>query len=111
MPNGLGFYRPPRSIATERAALSHASPPGPGPALATAALSAIERLSAADGHPLTAPNLQHASSGPASSRALAWIVFGTGLATIVLAWTASLRAQPPTLRRRGVTPAQPTSET
>jgi hypothetical protein len=92
MPNGYGLYRPGGPNARERSALTVL--PTPGRDLATSALTAIQRLAAASGHTLPAPTTT-ASPKYGSNDTTAWIVFAIGVALILLAWTASLRAQPP----------------
>ena len=96
MPNGYGLYRLAGSLGTERSVL--AGVPAPGPNLAAATLTAIQRLAAASGHNLPLPSAT-APSTNASSDTVSWLVFAIGTALIALAWTASLRARP--LQPRG----------
>jgi hypothetical protein len=96
MPNGYGLYRLAGPLATEQSALAGVRAPGSN--LATATLTAIQRLAAARGHDLALPNATAATKS-GSTDTIAWLVFATGVALIVLAWTASLRARP--LRTRG----------
>ncbi len=74
-------------------------PAGPG-GLGVAALTAVQRLAAAAGHPLPLPPAVATASGAHSSDALPILAFAIGVALIVLAWVASLRARPPRLARR-----------
>jgi hypothetical protein len=92
MPNGFGTYRLGRTAVTQPAALAGVRVHG----LGASALAAVERLAAASGHPLPAATAT-APSSPGQSHMVAWIVFATGLALVLLAWAASLRARP--LRR------------
>jgi hypothetical protein len=94
MPDGYGFYRARGPSTSEQSVLNQLTPPGQK--LGISALSAIQRLAAATGHNLPTPT----AAGPtthSSTDTLAWIVFAIGIALIVLAWTASLRARPPRL--------------
>jgi len=101
MPNGFGVYRSGTSLGAAQAALAGARTPGAGASLGSAALNAIQRLAGAAGHRFTA---SASSAPPASSVASGtpglaeWVALLLGAALIALAWTASLRAQPP---RRG----------
>ena len=98
MPGGLSLYHSGRVNPAERRALT--SLPSPGrTGLATVALTAIQRLAAASGHPLTIPNaapLAKAGSGDITP----WVVFAAGVALIALAWAASFHAKPPRAPRR-----------
>ena len=111
MPNGLGLYSPGGTTAGERAVIAaggSARPGGPTAAgglarpggLTAAAIGAIVRLAAADGHPLprsvtSSSSAPPASTAPRSSTSTASVVaFIVGLVLIVTAWTASLRARP-----------------
>ena len=98
MPNGFGLSGPQHTLATGEAALHGIPISAGGTGLAAAAVTAVQRLSAAAGHRL--PTTQ--AAGPAQTASPAsvvpWIVFAAGAAMILAAWTASLRARP--LRRR-----------
>jgi hypothetical protein len=103
MPNGFGLYRAGQPVAAEQAALAGARPPGMGASLAAAALTAIQRLAGASGHPLSLPSATAppaSSSGTGSDGVAAWGAFAVGAALIVVAWTASLRARPARSPRR-----------
>jgi hypothetical protein len=102
MPAGYGLYRVTGRLGPEQSALAGARPPGA--ALGRATLAAIQHLAAASGYTVTVPNAA-ASATSSSSDTLSWLVFATGGALIVLAWTASLRARPLQIRRGGRTPA------
>jgi hypothetical protein len=97
MPNGVGLYAAGGDLRSEQAALARVRPAGSSAALATTAITAVETLAAASGHPLPAAALLSASSpGPRSgaSDPLSWIVFALGALLIALAWVASIRARP-----------------
>jgi hypothetical protein len=91
MPNGYGLYRLAGPIGTDRAALAGVG--APGGQLGSATLTAVQRLAAASGHPLSLPAAA-ARSTAGSADALPWVVFALGSALIVLAWAASLHARP-----------------
>jgi hypothetical protein len=91
MPNGYGLYRLAGQLATEQSALAGVRAPGSN--LATATLTAIHRLAAANGHTLPLPNAI-AATNSSSTDTTSWLAFASGVALIVLAWTASLRARP-----------------
>jgi hypothetical protein len=124
MPNGYGLYRSAGSPGTspsgsagagpgglgetERAALDGLRAPSSDGGLGAGALSAIQRLAAATGHPLTLGRTVSvpAAAGPGAggSAVLPWVVFAAGAVLVALAWSASLRAQPlrrPTRRGAG----------
>jgi hypothetical protein len=96
MPNGYGLHGSKQAVAGGASVLAIASPP-PGAGLGAAALTAIQRLSAAAGHPLPVPR-EAAPAAASSTAMLPWIVFAIGTALIAAAWAASFRARP--LRRR-----------
>ncbi len=89
MPNGYGSYH--LTSAAQRAALERL--PAPGPALGAAALTAVQRLATASGHPLTVPAAV-AGGRSGSADPWSWLVFAGGAVLIALAWVASLRARP-----------------
>jgi hypothetical protein len=109
MPNGFGLHGPSGGAHAVTAAESsvRALAPGPGAALARAALSAVPRLAAAAGHPIPATELstalhavarrQAAPAGDASAEELLALVIGALM--IAVAWAASLWARP--LQGRG----------
>lgn len=106
MPNGFGVYRTSGIPATVRSSMANLTAPGTGSSMGAAAVTAVERLAAASGHPLTlgevkAPRLTN--PGPPAGGPIAWAVFAAGAALIALAWTASLRARPARLGRRAET--------
>lgn len=105
MPTGYGLYRAGPLLSGERTALAGVRAPGSGPALAAGAVSVIERLAGAAGHPFTAAAVSSGpslNSGSDSGAAISWLVFALGAAVIAAAWTMSLRARPVRLRDRGV---------
>jgi hypothetical protein len=90
------LYGPKQAVAGGDSALRGVVTPAAGAGLGSAALTAIERLSASAGHPLPAPRAA-APSAATSTATVPWIVFAIGTALIAAAWAASLRARP--LRR------------
>ena len=106
MPNGIGVY----AVGAKPAAASPPPPPAlatlvPGRALAASGVSAVQRLAAAAGHPVSIlAALPRRSSGSAlgSVDAGSWLALAVGAALIAAAWTASLRARPLTRLRRAV---------
>jgi hypothetical protein len=98
MPNGFGFNGFVGSGAGMRAALAGVSPAASGQRLAAATLTALQRLAAKAGHPLSIPSAtttQASTSGDAAQ----WILLAIGGVAIAAAWAVSLRARPPRLRR------------
>jgi hypothetical protein len=89
MPDGFGLYG--RGASAERAALTGlAVAPG---GLGGRAITAVQHLAAAAGHPLQVRvGLPQRSSGGADYAAL--IVLAVGALLILAAWTLSLRARP-----------------
>jgi hypothetical protein len=87
MPDGFGLYGPGAAVPAQRAALAAAR----GGRLGATTIAAVQRLSAAAGHPL--------SVGPVETDSTALIALGIGAALIAAAWIASLRARPPGFRR------------
>lgn len=98
MPRGVGFFHPGATDPRPTEAL-RGLPEHPGPALGAVALTAVQKLAAASGHPLAIPAPTSATK-PASADTSPWIVFAAGVVLIVIAWGASFRANPPHLRRR-----------
>jgi hypothetical protein len=104
MPNGIGVY--PGTIAptaAERAVATRLPAPGGGTALVGAALDAVRRLAAAEGHPLPASLRISARPAPAGRKSDAWLALVLGAVLVALAWGASLRARPLQSRRRAAT--------
>jgi hypothetical protein len=91
MPNGYGLYRSAGLPSVEASAL--AATRAPGQDLGTAALTAIQRLAGASGHPLQLPHAI-APTPTSTEDTASWLAFAIGAALIALAWTASLRARP-----------------
>lgn len=104
MPRGLGIYHLNHPLGPERSTLAARPPLTPEAELGTVALTSIQRLAATAGHPLSIPNLT-APPKPGSTDTTSWIVFAVGSVLIALAWTASLRARPPHLLRKGTASA------
>lgn len=99
MPDGVGVYHLNQPLASERSALARLPAPAAGAGLGTVALAAVAHLAAAAGHPLPTPSVT-ARAKTSSTDTVSWIVFASGGALIVLAWTVSLRARPPHLRHK-----------
>jgi hypothetical protein len=95
MPSGVGVYSINRPTAAEPSPLAGMQAGGGTGGLSGLASSAVERLAAAAGHPVTAPAGVTAAGGHRSADVTAWIVFVLGASLIALAWGASLRARPP----------------
>jgi hypothetical protein len=106
MPNGIGVW-PGRVAPTgaEQRVASELPAPGGGRALVAAAIAAVQRLAAADGHPLALDGIRVTAPAAAasSSDATEWLVIGGGALLIALSWSASLRARPLQLWRRAAT--------
>ncbi len=111
MPNGFGLYgrrSGPRAVTPAELGV-RAVAPGPGPQLATAALSAVPLLARAAGHPIPASALAAADRsqslgeksgvGTSFSPSIA-IALVLGALLIAAAWTLSLRARPLQIGRR-----------
>lgn len=98
MPNGFGLSGSAHTVASGESALQGIPISAGGGGLATAALRAVQHLSAAAGHRLPTPQAGAPAATSSSASVVPWIVFAAGAAMIAAAWTASLRARP--LRRR-----------
>lgn len=94
MPNGLGLYDHGGSVSHYQAAIAGVALHPSGAGLAVTALTAIQRLAAAAGHPLVLRRAQ-VPTAAGSSDVLPWLVFAAGIVLIAAAWTVSLRARPP----------------
>ncbi len=104
MPNGFGLYVPGGTRPEQPPALAGVTPGTAGSALASATIEAVRRVAAAAGHRLPVPT----SSTPVkagSGSVVPWLVFALGLALVVLAWSASLRARPLGASGRELPPA------
>ncbi len=89
MPGGYGLYG--RRDAAERAALA-GLPATPGD-LGARAITAVQGLAAAAGHPLRV-NVSQAQRSSGGADYAAVIVLAVGAVLILAAWTLSLRARP-----------------
>ncbi|MBV8999879.1 MAG: hypothetical protein JO304_12510 [Solirubrobacterales bacterium] len=96
MPNGFGLY----NAGGSSGALGEVSVGAGGAAFASAALTAIQRLAAAAGHPVTVPPPAATQGRSSGSDTIAIVAFAVGAALTALAWTASLLARPPRLTGR-----------
>ena len=101
MPTGFGLYHAGRPLPAEQAALERLRPAAPGPGLVSAAITAIEQVAAASGHPVSPARLASAAraggesrSGSGAVSATSLAVFASGVVLMALAWGASLRARP-----------------
>ena len=103
MPDGFGLNGPAQAVAAGRSTLAGLHPAAGGPVLGTAALTAVRRVAAAAGHPLALPATTTAAPSSGSTDGLPIIAFVVGLGLVAAAWTASLRARPAQLPRRGAT--------
>jgi len=96
MPDGDGVYDPGMPAAAAQAALTRSRARSTG-GLAALAAAAVGTLASAAGHALPS-SAGRASPGPApgstSAGVTAWVAVAVGIALIVLAWGASLRARP-----------------
>lgn len=102
MPNGFGFYRfslPPPALSAAVSGLRPAS------GLASAALSAVQRLAARAGHRLRLTSTAPTPASGGASDPTAWIVLALGAVLVAAAWALSLRARPPQLGRGTASPA------
>jgi hypothetical protein len=97
MPSGFGLYHIPHPATAERALAGGPSPRG---GIGAAAITAVDELAAAAGHPLALPSGGPTKAGATTGSPIAWIAFATGAILIALAWVASLRARPPRFARR-----------
>jgi hypothetical protein len=91
MPDGLGFYNLPRSLATDPSIVAGADP---ARGVGAAALRVVQNLAAAAGRPLALPSAKTSSAGAGGSSVIPWVAFAVGALLILAAWTASLRARP-----------------
>jgi hypothetical protein len=97
MPDGMGVY--PGRIApsaAERTVAGELPAPGSGPGMVGAAIAAVRRLAAAEGHPLSTSGLRVSVplAGRPSSPIPQILALLLGAVLIALAWRASLRARP-----------------
>ncbi len=99
MPGGYGFYRLDPPLPAGSSPLAGLRNPVSGAALGTATLTAIERLATAAGHPVPVPPATTTASAASGAGTIQVIALVVGAVLIAIAWTASLRAQPPRLRR------------
>jgi hypothetical protein len=106
MPNGYGvdvIGTPGAEAKTQAAAapLVHLAPAGSdGGALADSAITAVRRITSADGIRLTVPHATvTATAASGGVDVIAWAALSAGIVVLVAAWTASVRARPV---RRGV---------
>ena len=100
MPNGFGLESLNPAAPANPSALAGERIPAGGTGLGTVALTAIQRLAGASGHTVPIPAATATTSATDSGNTIPVIAFAIGLALIVLAWGASLRARPPRPGRR-----------
>ena len=101
MPNGYGvdvIGRPGAAAETQAAAapLIRLAPAGSGgAALADSAITAVRRITSADGIQLALPPVTvTATAASGGSDVVAWAVLSAGIVVLIAAWTASVRARP-----------------
>jgi hypothetical protein len=95
MPNGLAVQGRGAATGIARSAVADVAPPGSVGGLGATTLTAVRRIAAASGHPLTVPGaVEPGASASSGADVIAWLVFALGAALIVVAWTLSLRARP-----------------
>lgn len=102
MPDGFGIENANLAVGGIRHALGGIPVARDGAQLAEDTLTAVRRLAGAAGHPLTATATVAApprSTDSSDDGWLAWLAYAVGAVLIVLAWAASLRAQPMTHTR------------
>lgn len=102
MPDGIGVDPGPVApTAAERSVAAQLPAPGAGHSLVTAAIAAVRRLAAAQGHPLPSDlRVSGPAGAPAAQDTAAWLALVLGAALVILAWGASLRARPWQPRRK-----------
>jgi hypothetical protein len=93
MPDGFGFYGRGAAAEAQRSGLSGQTPGPPGPKLGAASITAVQRLAAAAGHPVSVAAVSVPTAAGASDLE-ALIALAAGALVIILAWAASLRARP-----------------
>jgi hypothetical protein len=99
MPNGFGVESPNPAAPANPSALAGVRIPAGSAGLGTVALTAIQRLADASGHPVPIPPATASTSASGGVDTIPLIALFIGAALIAVAWTASLRARPPRLRR------------
>ncbi len=100
MPNGFGLESLNPAAPSDPSTLAGVKIPASGAGLGTVALTAIQRLADASGHTLPIPAAPATTTQAGAGDTIPVLAFAIGLALIVLAWGASLRARPPHPRRR-----------
>jgi hypothetical protein len=108
MPGGMGLYDGRHPAAGEQAVLARSRPAATEGGLAVAAVSTVQGLAAAAGHPLPTTIAAPTESPGADSGGtdtVSWIVFAIGALLIAAAWGVSLRIRPPHGRERGASSA------
>ena len=106
MPGGFGLYTGRSPTAGEQDALARTRTATTSAGLAMVAVTAVQNLAAAAGHPLPATTVapvNGSGSGSGGTDTVSWVVFAAGAVLIAVAWGASVRAQPLRGRDRGVT--------
>jgi hypothetical protein len=95
MPNGLAIYHLHQPVTREQRLLEQIEPKPGGTALATNTLTAIQRLADAAGHPLALPRSATTPEAQSNGSPVTLVMSVAALLLIGLAWTVSLKAQPP----------------
>ncbi len=96
MPNGFGIYRLNRSTATERRVLAKLTVGPGGEGLARSAVTAVQRLAAADGVRLSPPHV----TSPSAKNSYDRLTIAVAVGAVLVALTAA-RLLVPRLRREG----------
>ena len=99
MPNRFGLESLNPVAPGTPSALAGLKIPAGGAVLGTVALTAIQRLADASGHSVQIPPATASTSASGGVGTIPLIALFIGAALIAVAWTASLRARPPRLRR------------
>lgn len=98
MPGGYGVSSNGAPLPTAMSTLDALRSPAGGAGLGTAALTAIQRLAAASGHPVAIPPAAATASTGGALGTIPLIALFLGAALIAIVWTASVRARPLRLR-------------
>jgi hypothetical protein len=101
MPDGYGFYRQAGPLPVARSALAGLRKPAGDTGLGTATLNAVERLAAASGLSIPIPPAAATTTTTGGGAdTIPVIALAVGAVVIAVAWTASLRARRPRVRRQ-----------
>ena len=95
MPNGLALYHLDHSVGRQQRILQRIAPAPGGSGLAEAALSAVQDLAAAAGHPLSLTHPRAPAAEQRRFRVLPIVASVVAVLLIALAWGLSLWLAPP----------------